>query len=541
MLSFETPLKEDHTEKIFAYGSKFFILSSAGLTARLNIIFFREKFDIAKFSAARSALTSKKPFAQLTVWVISVLDPNIQPAQIATAEMTNLHEIFYYQNRDQILRVLSQSVVDEESTGRIKKEAELGEIRELVNGLTTSAMSPKEIIEPADAPAFKNLLMTCLSLVGRNGDAEIRRYEVDQLESNLLKKRDAYTDLEFSGFIELIERIGTRYRMTIPPSIIKAVQLILTGKIQSKRDGEESFSNRWEDIETFLKLFQIISPKAKFDVQGLQELDRRIETLEKEAIFLREDLLKGPIPAKVELVWKRAESCLQECKQKYQKLGDALKIDPEFAKYLARSLKMFFAESAESFLREVKSVVDKQVPRIEVEPESLSETGQEGKEFRSTVTITNTGHQDLVIDEIKTTGAQVAVDEKTPVRIHPGDARPLTIRIAFRGKPGTTPGLVVLTTNDPSSPKKTISVSVEVLASAKVVKIAIPPNSTPGKRHETKEVEMSIPKAILAVLKREKESDKLVKVLRETSLSDAEIGLGLLQLLEQKKIRIAST
>ena len=524
--------KEDQTVgKSLAYGSTFLPLQSRSL--RFNILLFREKFDLNSLISARQALMEVKPYAQLSVWIVCLMDPSTQYAKLATEELRSTLErqLFFFQNQEQAIRVLSQSVVDETSATRIQKEGDLAEIGQIVASITNWIKMPKEIISPADRQTVKNLIMTCLVQLGREKSPHLRKHDVDKLEGSCLRRYDAYAELAANGFVEETDYIFGRFDMKIPPSLKKAAELILQGGLSSDRDGKRFFDIRWPDIKSYLQFFQVLSPLDEFSVQDMQNLDSITRQKREQVMSLIRRLSDEGVPETAGDDLNRAEACLKlGDESQHFKLGDLLQVGPEFERYIVRSIGLFFANEAQQLADVVREAVESEVPRIEVHPEIISERGEQYTPLDKAIFIKNSGRKDLLIRKIANPGKQVLVQTQTPITIRPGEMHELMLRLLFASSEQT---MIILDTNDPNSPKKQIKISAVIEPAKGKVK------AKSRDLGETKD--MLIPAAaILRLVKKKYPPDKLAVALKQADLSDSDIGQGLVSLLEKKKIRIAS-
>ena len=520
---------QQSTKGNLAFGTSFWS-PNYGLNVRFSMFVFREKFDFERFSAARKSFIESKPFAQLNVSVIGLLQANTQDARLACEVLAgNSNELFFFQNQEQVYRVLSQSVVDDTSITRIRKEADLAEMRDFVARLTNAVSNPKDVIEPLENDTVKRLLVSCLILAGKENKTDLRKDDIDQVESQLLQKYDVYSTLANNGFVDETDYILRRIRFAIPPSLAKAAELVLNGKITSDAEGREFFARRWDDIKSYLIFFRIITDESEFSVKELDELDELIKKQRDNAISIKKSVAQEKIPAGKEAEYQKAEACIEVANEvAHFDLVETLKIPKDFAGYLTRAVRLFLTEYANEMLTVVTQAIAEQVPRIEVDPGTITESRELNTEIEKLVTVKNTGKRDLIINKVVSSGKHVTIQTKTPIRVRPQKMVSLTAKMVFKENENS---LMIFETNDPSAPKKRIKISMMVVKREKI----------PAREvwETIPEREEKVSDALLAVLKHEQRPDRFVVAVRRRGFQDAEIGIALVKLLEEKKVRIA--
>jgi len=518
---------EIHEKKVI-YGSTYSDFSDARVhfNVRTNVALFPTRFDKETFMKCRKEALSKLPYGQINCWIIGVFEPNIQ--YVKTLGLPNLEgETHFFFDKEQITRILCQSVVDPTSKTRISDESKLARVNELVSELVNKIAFQGEIFEDLGKPTstLSRLLMSILLEVGERENNEFLKDFVDVKQKNTVGKYDRYHDLTRNGFITEVSPAEGRYRFHFPRSLVQACQHIMEGEIQGDVDGERFFGQVWSFIRRYLESFCILE-QNEFRIKGIKEIDKEISKLHERVKRLHDDISSGTVPSDVEDVYEKAKNCISF----YEKTSalafqKQLSISKEIENYVIRSLKKYYLNYALDYLREVKRTVEENVPRIEITPETIRESRPKGTIIEKSIKVKNTGRKDLIIRKIQMSNENIEVLTETPIVIAPKKDANIGFSINLIED---SQNLLLLETNDPKSPNPSINIVTKTIP-----KIEEKPKEI---KRETEEMPLPLD-VVLEILSRFP-SGEIIPQAKNKGITDEDVAMSLFKLLKKKKIEV---
>jgi len=490
---------------------------------RTNVALFPTRFNKETFLNSRDEAADKVPYGQINCWIIGVFEPNIQ--YVKTLGLPKLKgEIYFFFDKEQVTRVLCQSVVDPTSRTRISEESRLANVNELASQLVNAIITHEEIFEDPAEPTstVSKLLMSILLEVGEGKDNEFLRGFVDVKQRNTVGRYDRYNDLERNGFITEVSPAEEKYRFQFPRSLLKAFELIMEGDVQGDVDGEKFFGTIWKFIRRYLELLGVLE-EDEFRIRGITDIDQGISQLHEEIKKAYDHISSGSIPSDAEDKYEKAKNCIAV----HEKIGalsfvEKLKIPKEFENYLVRALKEYYLGYALDYLEEVKTTIEEEVPRIEIKPEIIKESRPINTVLEKAVRIKNTGRKDLIIRKIDTSNNNVRFLTKTPLVVAPKKDCDLHLSINFVEDAEC---LLVLETNDPKSPKP----SVKIITKTQEIK---------GESGSAEGEKIPRPEEIILNIVSQFSTSEVVSQAKKKGMSEHQIATSILKLLKTDKIEV---
>lgn len=528
LVNLDLSRKEDVVNEKIAYGSTFTDVGDGheNFNLRTNLVLFPSRFKKETFLEVREKILSRIPYAQLNAWIVGVFETNIE--YVKTLNLPKQKgEFTYFFDKDQISRVICQSVVDATEKTRIIEESNLSRVNELVSTLVFRINSHGEICQdPHDSKStVSKLLMTILLDIGDGDDDRFQKDLIDFKQQKTVGRFDKYEFLEHNGFISLEKPIEQIYRFQLPTSLTVAFNHVMNGHIQGDEDGKKYFRRVWIYLRKYLGLLQVIG--EDFKIKGINDIEKEITEISKRVNDCRDELSSKAIPSNVEKKFVFGKNCIEVSEQvKTLNFTDKLKISVDLEKYLILALKKYYLERALEYLETVKVAILEDVPRIEITPKNIVEKGSQGLSAERVVTLRNTGKRDLRIKKIKTASKLIKLDEKTPFTIKPQEDKIVKIRIRFSKDFRT---VIILETNDPESPKPSITVQVKIKPSG-----STPPPAPPSGGNASQ------PTKILLKIISEVSSSEIILEAKRKGLRDDTIASSLLELLKKHKIEVNS-